>query len=361
MRDNLERINALESEAAELRDTARQADRRIDKLKRGGSQAGLLPSPSADVATMEKALDSAQKQLGETQSRLMRLEDELLALTAQPAQARIEIAGLETEQAALIKSFVDNAAVFSPTAPAFLAQATRYHLMEAEIQLRQAQLQTYPMRLALLTAERDAARDLRRSLQARVDLLIQRLGRSRLRSADQAATQTKRAIEQVGSQHPLVNALAAENASLSQELTQLAQQLDQVSRTNEDTARQMEEVQALYRSAQTQIEIAGVGLALSRVLHEQRKRLPDLKAYRQQARMRSEQIAETRLRQFQIEEKRSELEDTVQRARALVLAYDTETSLTARETDNLLAEVELLLDNQKDLLERLSRSYLTLI
>ena len=361
VRDSLERIKALESETAALRETARQADSRIDKLKRGGNQAGLLPSPSADVATMEQALDSAQKQLGETQSRLTRLEDELLALTAQPAQARIEIAALETEQAALTKSFADNAAVFSPSAPAFLAQATRYHLMEAEIQLRQAQLQTHPMRLALLTAERDAARTLRRSLQARVDLLIQRLGRSRVRSADQAATQTKRAIEQVDSQHPLINTLAAENAGLSQELTQLAQQLDQVSRTNEDTARQMEEVQALYRSAQTQIEIAGVGQALSRVLHEQRKRLPDLKVYRQQARMRSEQIAETRLRQFQIEEKRGELDDTVQRARALLLTYDAETPLTARETDNLLAEVELLLDSQKDLLERLSRSYLTLI
>ncbi|HET7688577.1 MAG TPA: mechanosensitive ion channel domain-containing protein [Candidatus Macondimonas sp.] len=361
VRDNLERIKALQGEAAALRETARLADRRIDKLKREGNPAGLLPSPGADVAAMEQALDSAQKQLSETQSRLAQLEDELIALTAQPAQARIEIANLIAEQAGLTKSLADNAAAFSPSAPAFLAQATRYHLMEAEIQLRQAQLQTHPMRLALLTAERDAARDLRRSLQARVDLLIQRLGRSRLRSADQAATQTKRAIEQVDSQHPLVNTLAAENAALSQELTQLAQQLDQVSRTNEDTARQMEEVQALYRSAQTQIEIAGVGQALSRVLHEQRKRLPDLKAYRQQARMRSEQIAETRLRQFQIEEKRRELDDTVQRARALLLTYDAETPLTTRETDNLLAELELLLDSQKDLLERLSRSYLTLI
>ena len=361
VRDNLERIKALQSEAAALRETARQADSRIEKLKRGGNQAGLLPPPGADVAAMEQALDSAQKQLSETQSRLARLEDELLALTAQPAQARIEIAALETEQAALIKSLADNAAVFSPSAPAFLAQAARYHVMEAEIQLRQAQLQTYPMRLALLTAERDAARTLRRSLQARVDLLIQRLGHSLLRSADQAATQTKRAIEQVDSRHPLINTLAAENAALSQELTQLAQQLDQVSRTNKDTARQMEEVQALYRSAKTQIEIAGVGQALSRVLHEQRKRLPDLNVYRQQARMRSERIAETRLRQFQIEEKRSELDDTVQRARALLLAYDTETPLTEREKDNLLAEVELLLDSQKDLLERLSHSYLTLI
>jgi potassium efflux system protein len=361
VRDNLERINALESEAAALREIARQADSRIGKLKRAGNPAGLLPSPNADVEAMEQALDSAQKQLSETQSHLAQLEDQLLTLTAQPAQARIEIATLETERAALIKSLADNAAILAPSAPAFLAQATRYHLMEAEIRLRQTRLQTHPMRLALLTAERDAARDLRRSLQAQVDLLIQRLGRSRARSADQAATQTKRIIEQADSQHPLVNALAAENAGLSQELTQLAQQLDQVSRTNEDTARQMEEVQALYRSAQAQIEIAGVGLALSRVLHEQRKRLPDLKAYRQQARARSEQIAETRLRQFQIEEKRRELDDTVQRARALLLTYDTETPLSARETDNLLAELELLLDSQKDLLERLSRSYLTLI
>jgi potassium efflux system protein len=361
VRDSLERIKALDSEAAALRETARQADSRIDKLKRGGSPAGPLPSPGTDLAVMEQVLDSAQKRLAETQSHLAELENALLALTASPSQARSEMAAMEAEQEALAKTFTHAIGTGAASSPAFLAQAARYQVLEAEIRLRQAQLQTHPMRLALLTAERDAARNLRRSLQARVDLLIQRLGRSRIKSADQAATQTKRAIEQVDSEHPLVNTLAAENASLSQELTQLAQQLDQVSRTNEDTAHQMEEVQALYHSAQTQIEIAGVGQALSRVLHEQRKRLPDLKVYRQQARARSEQIAETRLRQFQIEEKRSELDDTVQRARALLLAYDSETPLSARQTDNLLAELELLLDSQKDLLERLSRSYLTLI
>lgn len=213
--------------------------------------------------------------------------------------------------------------------PAQIVAAARYHALETEIDLRQTELQTHGMRLALLTAERDALRNVQRSSQARVDLLIQRLGRSRTQSADRAAAQTQRTIERADSQHPVINTLAAENAALAEELTGLARGLDQVSRDNENIVRQLNDVETLYRSAQTQIEIAGVGQALSRVLHEQRKRLPDLQIYRQQARARSEQIAETRLRQFQIDEQRRELDDTREAARALMSAEDPDSRRAA--------------------------------
>lgn len=360
VRDSLERIADLKQQISTLRETARQADSRINKLRRSAPAVEPLPLPNAGIPAMEKALDSAQRRLSETQSRLSQLETELTKLTMQPTQLRDDIARLEGELDNLAASFPAQAND-QALSPSLLTQAARYRLLDTEISLRQTKLQTHPMRLALLAAERDQLRGLQRTLQARVDVLIQRLGRSRLLSADQATAETLRAIEQADSRHPMIRNLAAENAALADELTALARTLDEVSRDNENTLRQLEDVETLYRSAQTQIEIAGVGQTLSRVLHEQRKRLPDLQAYRQQARTRSEQIAQTRLRQFQIDEKRRQLADTAQAARARLQDEDPQLQLDTRQTDRLLAEAELLLDSQKDLLEQLSRSYLTLI
>lgn len=359
-RASLERIDRITAEIAALRDTARQADGRVNKLRREGAAIEPLPLPGASLATMEQALDGAQQRLTETQGRLSQIESDLIELTQQPARAREDIARLEIEVATITQTWAtQNPAL--PLSPPHLVLAARYHALEAEIDLRQTELQTHGMRLALLNAERDTLRNVQRSSQARVDLLIQRLGRSRTQTADRTAAQTLRTIERAGSQHPVINTLAAENAALAEELTGLARGLDQVSRDNENILRQLTDVETLYRSAQTQIEIAGVGQALSRVLHEQRKRLPDLQVYRQQARARSEQIAETRLRQFQIDEKRRDLDDTREAARNLVIAEDPDLPLDSRATDRLLAEAELLLDSQKDLLERLSQNYLTLI
>lgn len=360
IKESIERIERLTSEAAALRESARRADSRINKLQREKAAVEPLPLPGTSLEAMEKALDRTQQRLAETQAQLSLTESAIIELTQQPARAREDIAHLEIEQAALLRAWPTTPPT-GPLGPPQLAQAVRYHALEAEIDLRQTELQTHAKRLALLNAERDALRNLQRALQARVDLLIQRLGHTRTQTADRATAQTLRAIQRTDSQHPVIQSLATENSTLAEELSSLARALDEVSRDNENIIRELADVEALYRSAQTQIEIAGVGRALNRVLHEQRKRLPDLRSYRQQARIRSEQIAETRLRQFQIEEKRREIEDTSKTAKALLQSAEAEIQSDTRAPDRLLAEAELLLDSQKDLLAHLSQSYLTLI
>jgi len=151
-------------------------------------------------------------------------------------------------------------------------------------------------------------------------------------------------LREVVGKHPLLHAAAQENAVLSQRLAALAAQSEALADEHHTVRRRLAELERDLRSIEQQLEIAGYSPALAAVLIAERRKLPNLQAYRRNAQQRGNQIADARLQEFQLKER-------LERSRS---------DPNAREQDlgePGPAELEALLAERQALLGKLADTY----
>jgi len=91
------------------------------------------------------------------------------------------------------------------------------------------------------------------------------------------------------------------NTELKATLRELTEKLDEVRQKNTLVASTIQTVNDNYEQAQRRLEIAGMTQALGRVMHQQRRDLPDLSRLRKEEKIRSQTLSDAGLRQIQLE------------------------------------------------------------
>src|SRR5699024_9107165 len=143
-------------------------------------------------------------------------------------------------------------------------------------------------------------------LKARLDLVRQRLEaqankvrqldeRANQRSLTEAAQSAKQAAEAAIGAEPLVQDTAAVNAALSAQLAKLVSKLEQSANDQQRLQRQLDQLQARFRTTEQQLEIAGLSQALGDLLRRERRNLPAVSRAAKQVNERQEYISELRL------------------------------------------------------------------
>ncbi|WP_448509668.1 mechanosensitive ion channel domain-containing protein [Immundisolibacter sp.] len=351
----LEDAAAQNAEREQLLRSVQRAPGRIAALHNASSPQLPSPPSGADVTNLSAALAEAQAALEAALAERDRWDRRVQSLTQAPITLQAQL----TEARANLQA-LDTAASSEPAAGALadataLARAARRSALLAGIALREEQLRTVEVRRELAQAERDAAERQAAALQDQVSALSARLSAARQALARQELDDAEALVASTADADPLVREAAARLAELTRELAGVLQADDQTGAAIEQVQARQGEVEALYRAAQAQLELAELGGTLTQALHNQRLRLPRPGDYRRDAAARNRDIGEARLRQLGLAEQRRALGLPYQRADELV--RQRQPPLEEDQRVALRQQLGGLLRAQADLMGRLDNAY----
>jgi len=205
----------------------------------------------------------------------------------------------------------------------------RQQLTEAQIAASQAELDalnqeqlSHGIRLEINSARRRLAdAKLARATQrfAALEQLLLDKRQEELRRIQDEALQAQR--DTVGA-HPLIRALAADNAELGAALSQV---LDDQSRAVRERTGYIEQRQRLnegFERARQRAAIAGASSSLGRILVDQRRQIPELRSLRRFAKLNESQVSRIGMARIEIEEQLREATDGNDALRAMNARLD---------------------------------------
>ena len=370
-----------------LLDAQLQIQNKQSALSAAESYAAALNTAPAETAALRKTLDAetvspptlenlgidANATLDELKQRLAleatelaAVESELVGLNAKaetelgrPAEIRVRIDQLRdnrNEQVGLgTVDDISGEQQIASNARTLAVKLTRT-ARSAEISKLEQELLSHAARMSLLQARRDVATNSQLKLSARVKLLRDEVNREIQLAAVQARETATAAEAAMADKHPLLRALAEDNASLTKELPERAAATRELSREVDQTKIELADIKERLDRSERRLEIGGLSRALGSLLLAESRSLPPLSQYRDDIRDRDRDTANIGLERIRVQEERRELASIDQTVRELV----TEMAADNINSDEIAAdsdEIRPLLIARRDLLLQVENSY----
>jgi potassium efflux system protein len=320
-------------------------------------------SPETDETTtlgeLQQQLAKEMADLTIADSRSADLKGRVEIQISRPTVARERISQLRISRQELATLVESQAAPGEPQIVSdarIFAARLRRTAQGAEINKLEQELLSHPVRLSLLQAKRDMSLRSQEALGERVRLLRVAVNERRQSAAVLAQEAAAAAELAAADKHPVVRALAEDNAELTRELPRRVAEIEATNeRLNQVRIAATGVEQRLTRSEQL-LEIGGLSSTIGRLLVEEDRTLPPLSKYRAQLRQRSSKLGEIGLAQLRIQEQRRELIGFDHRVQELVSEAAADIS-DPDEVADLTVEIRLLLRDRRDLLLQVEDSY----
>lgn len=296
---------AIASRAAAVEEAA-AIRLRLERLAQEDTSTGL-PNVAAAISTreLEKQILTVRAEASTVQSKRDELEQAIATERARPSVARQELAGADAELGQ-ISDVLGN--VPPSTGDDIVAQArsinreARAVSLTATINRIRQELSSQPVRLELLEAQRDRAHLKLKALEESIEVLDARLSELRRADTAQAIAETDLAAREVESESAVIDELAKSNRQLAMELRELTLKAEQVSARHDELVAQIDDVRTRFENTRQRLDVGGISPALGRYLGEERRKLPDSRSNRGEARLREAQIADVGLRNLSLDE-----------------------------------------------------------
>lgn len=213
-----------------------------------------------------------------------------------------------------------------------ISRPARVELIKSELQLLKLQKQ------AVLPIISEIERNLLRRQQSDAQLLKNKLLQVEKQSLNK---------------HPVIQLVTKENINYSLELQAMSAKLEQNSQKKQDLDAQTLEIENDFKSAEKKISLAGLSPALGKILREQRHRLTTIDKSNLQSSYIQNETAQTSLAEFRLTERLKILTDSDAELETLMA---TQVPANTENRANIEAELRLLLNEQKDLLNKLIKA-----
>ena len=299
---------------------------------------------------LELLLQKEQADLAAVEAKLADLDKQLENEATRPNEVRISLTEARQQQEQIAADI--SLPPPSDESPALTEArqwvlATREQALRAEISRLDAELLSQPQRVELLKARQDLAAHNVRWVRFRLQLLKDAV--TRQRQADLASVQdeTEAARIEFAGKLPLLVQLAEENARLGKALASTAKQLEQVGAHDKEIDELTTRIEQEFKNAREALEIAGLSQALGRVLLEQRRSLPDPRAFRRQLEKREALIAEFGLRRMHNKEEYRKLRDLDSYAGQLLSGVEPQ------DAGQIRVELQALIEKRRELTGKL--------
>jgi potassium efflux system protein len=367
----LQNTKAAQAAAAAFADAIQTAPAETAKL-RGELNEASAPAPNAaslgvDETTplpeLEQALATKLAEIAAAEAKLADLESQLATQTDRPAKARKRINELRNgmdELAATVEAEPPPGEPVMLTDARRLAARLKLDARTAELARLDQEIVSNSARIELIRAQRDIAARTVAQLRREVEVLQAAVNTKRQSSATQALKETVLAEIEAAGSHPVVRELAEGNAELTRELPAVAADIERVTSelaSIEEQARQIEQSMALSRQ---RLEVGGVTQVIGRLFVEERRNLPQVSQYRAEVRERRRMLANIGLAQVRIEEQRRELTSLDERVELEMSTVRSDIA-DEQELESIREDVELLLQNRRELLGQVASTYTSYI
>ncbi|WP_200280235.1 mechanosensitive ion channel domain-containing protein [Rhabdochromatium marinum] len=302
---NLEEIKAHEAQTQGYLEAIATAPDDIQALKRDlqtlSQQAPTQPDTESPLLVNTMKVDEIERQLmhelaeiTSTEAILAELDKVIEANALEPNRARKRLTEINQ---ALESVNTELAAPTDPNLTSIELQArhwaleTRRSKLRAELLMLNQQLLSSSVRTERALARRALAEEKLNQLRLQRAGLENQADRLRRIDAERVKSETAAAERNLTNAHPMVRALAEENAEFSQSIGELTTRLDQLDETQKDAKETRDRIEDEYRSARQRLEAAGLNRALGQTLVTQFYRLPDLRSLRTATKDNADQIA----------------------------------------------------------------------
>lgn len=365
--DNLNEIQAQEAQAIVFKQTmnglpmeakqlARQiAEAEINLKNRKQEKFSIFPTDE-----LEQRLIIEKTRLSDLDAEISRMEAQIGDLMNRPQMIREKISEIKSRQAAtqqeqqnLTVRGSDNVAEREARQ---IQLDTRIRMLNSTLKTLELeniadplQLQSQKDRMHLLNLQREQLSMLIADLD---NFLLDR----RQQEIDKEQAELLQAEKEAEGKHPLIQAATKQNMLYNRSLQDINKNMEQFLAQKTEIDARYKQLEKDYQSAEQKINLAGLSPALGNLLREQRRNLPRRKDYKPLYENIQNEIAQTSLEMFRLDEAKKNLADVGQ---ALLLRMDQQLPSDTDDGDKLRIRTELrmLLNDQKDLVSRLSAEY----
>ncbi|WP_110668505.1 mechanosensitive channel MscK [Salinicola halophilus] len=353
--ETLDQLEAARDELETLEKNARQAPEQVRDLKRQLAELDDSSAPTADALdelsaeTLGNRTREALDRLESLQNQLASVKARLISAETLPERAQAQMAQA-MNQAEAARSELQTPSDDEETG-AFEPEQARYRLALALAEL-QAEYHRRELGNNTQMRELDAARrdllERRVTLeQARLEALQAALDRARRRQSEQAVADVSAEDAEAIANHPVLSDIQRTNRELSERLLSVTDRTNALIREAINARSRLDRVRQVKRTLSQQIDAVRGSPLLSRILNEQRRALPQIETLGGL----QEEIAETRLSQFDLVEQRESLREPQ------VLAEKSLEEADIDVTPSMERALTELFRARGDILEQLDREY----
>ncbi|MDD1621880.1 MAG: mechanosensitive ion channel [Methylococcaceae bacterium] len=366
--DNLNELQAQEAQAEafkqamntlplEAKQLARQITDAETSLKtRKPERLSIFPTDE-----LEQRLIIEKTRLSDLDAEINRVEGQIGDLQNRPQLIREKIAEIKTKQAA---SQQEQQSLTARGGDNLIEKEARQIQLDTRLRLLNTtfktlelenigdplRLQTQKDRMHWLTLQREQQSMLIADLD---NFLLER----RQQEIDKEQAALLQAEKDAEGKHPLILAATKQNMQYNRSLQDINKNTEQYLQQKTDIDARYKMVEKDYQSAEQKINLAGLSPALGNLLREQRRNLPRRKDYKTLNDNIQNEIAQTSLEMFKLDEAKKNLTDV---GSALLSRMEQQLPADTGEDEKLRIRTELrmLLNDQKDLVSRLSAGYI---
>ena len=353
-RDEAARFGAiLETGPASLRKLREE----LARFKRQDSGATApLDARSATAAELQGMMEAASNERSALETKLNTLAQSDRALAARPA----EISQAKTEVLSRIAAIEVAMAALAQTDSTELSRVRR-EMLEAEFAARQAELDalnaeqlSQSTRLELHAAKHRLAEARLARASAQVgqyeQLLLERRAEELHRIQDDAG----RALQEATHAPESVRLLAADNVRFGKMLSQMLDDQARAVQARTDYGTRRRDIALDFDRARQRMQLAGSSSRLGRILVDQRRELPDLRALERLSRESENKISSIGLSRIEIDEQLTTARAELQQPAVDFASLDPD---AAPLDDEGIRRARSLLTDQVELLESLVENH----
>ena len=340
-------------------ETARLRESLDEQTTTPTSIASLGVKDDATLAELEQILAQELADFTAIESRLEELKAEVDAELVRPADIREQISLLRTSRDEITDSI--NEQEIEGELP-LLSQARRFAArmtlaaQNAELAMLEQESLSHGVRLSLLQAQRDVAARAELEIAPRIELLRAAVNQKIQDAAVEAQRAAAVAELAVVDKHPVIRALASQNAELTKELPELAAASQELNTQLQQIKTEQSDIEQRLARSERRLEIGGLSRVLGSLMIAERRSLPPLSQYRAEIRVRNRNAAAIGLDRIRVQEERRELA-AIDLVAQEMIAEVAEDISNERELDENAREIRQLLRVRRDLLLQVENSY----
>ncbi|MFK3944628.1 mechanosensitive channel MscK [Pseudomonas fulva] len=350
--DNERKLTALKQQLASAPKETSDSQKELARLKQSSVQSVAQRYASLSVPQLEQMLSERTTQQGELQKALSEANSLIINSQTRPERAQSEISSSQA-RAQQINSILKSGKDAGKPISADLRNQLNAELasLNALTQLRRQELAGNSVLQDLGNARHDLLIERTARLEQEIQDLQTLINDKRLAQSQETVTQQSIEAQKAGGSSLLATESAA-NLKLSDYLLRSTDRLNELTQQNLRTKQQLDTLTQADQALDEQISVLKGSLLLSKILYKQKQTLPHLKLDRDLA----DQIADTRLYQFEVNQQREQMSSPVSYVDKLLAAQPPET--VTPQLRKALLEVAI---TRSDLLERLNRELSALL
>ncbi|NLY57299.1 MAG: mechanosensitive channel MscK [Gammaproteobacteria bacterium] len=338
----------LDQAPEQLRDLQRQ----LDSLQPANAERLRQQFANSSLQALDATLGDQVARMYDWQNELTAINSELISAETRPEKTQSRISANQSRSSELNERL--RQLQRQPSTPLNQAreQALQAELAQLELanSLLRQQLSANNTLLDLANAKRRLLLAKLNNIENEINALQDIIDDKRRSLSEQVISDTTAESSQI-SNHQLLHGQSLSNQRISEELLSASNQISTLSRRNIQTTQQLDYLTQLESALDQQISVLEGSLLLSRILHQEKQALPDVRIDRSL----TDSVADMRLRQFEINQLREQLRNQEAYLNRLLRQVPEE------QREPLRADLQQLIRSRVTLVEQLSSHINTLL